>query len=253
MNELATLRYDGAVAYLTLNRPDQRNALSTDMLAAAHRCMDTLEEESSHPTVVVISGEGTSFCAGMDLKQVIIEDAGGIETPRALLTSLAKLTHRIRLMPAVTVARVNGAAIGGGCGLACVCDLAVAHADCIMGFPEVDLALCPAVVAPWLFRKIGAGRARRILLSGGVMNGSEAHELGMVDVLAGSAEELDSAANAVVRSLSSGGPMALRATKQLVNSLDGSLDLDVLLRGAELSAKVLSSDEAQARLKARRK
>ncbi|MEO0630158.1 MAG: enoyl-CoA hydratase/isomerase family protein, partial [Planctomycetota bacterium] len=165
MSELATLTFDGPSATLTMNRPDQRNAMSTDMLAAAHRCMDELEAKASPPTVLVVTGAGKSFCAGMDLKQVIIEDAGGIEVPKALLTSLARLTHRLRLLPSVTVARVNGAAIGGGCGLACVCDLAVTHADSVMGFPEVDLALCPAVVSPWLVRKIGAGQARRVLLS----------------------------------------------------------------------------------------
>ncbi|MEL6797440.1 MAG: enoyl-CoA hydratase/isomerase family protein [Planctomycetota bacterium] len=253
MSELATLTFDGPSATLTLNRPDQRNALSTDLLAAAHRCMDELEAKASPPTVLVVTGAGKSFCAGMDLKQVIIEDAGGVEVPKALLTSLARLTHRLRLLPSVTVARVNGAAIGGGCGLACVCDIAVTHADSTLGFPEVDLALCPAVVAPWLVRKIGAGPARRVLLSGGVMSGNDAHKLGMIDVLATSLDELDTATNAAVRSLCSGGPLALRATKELVNTLDGSLDLDVLLRGAELSATVLSTDDAQARLRARRK
>ncbi|MEO1535341.1 MAG: enoyl-CoA hydratase/isomerase family protein [Planctomycetota bacterium] len=253
MSELATLTFEGPSAMLTMNRPDQRNAMSTDMLAAAHRCMDELEAKASPPTVLVVTGAGKSFCAGMDLKQVIIEDAGGIEVPKALLTSLARLTHRLRLLPSVTVARVNGAAIGGGCGLACVCDLAVTHADSVMGFPEVDLALCPAVVSPWLVRKIGAGQARRVLLSGGVMSGSDAHALGMVDHLAESADTLDDAVSGVVRSLCSGGPLALRATKELVNTLDGSVDLDVLLRGAELSARVLSTDDAQARLRSRRK
>ncbi len=252
MNELATLTFDGPSAVLTLNRPEQRNALNTDMLAAAHRRMDELEAKTSPPTVLVVTGAGSSFCAGMDLKQVIIEDAGGIEVPKALLTSLAKLTHRLRLLPSVTVARVNGAAIGGGCGLACVCDLAITHADSVVGFPEVGLALCPAVVSPWLVRKIGAGPARRVLLSGGVMSGAEAHAIGMVDAVADTAESLDESVDRAVRSLCSGGPLALRATKELLNTLDGSVNLDVLLRGAELSARVLSTDDAQARLRARR-
>ena len=84
----------------------------------------------------------------------------------------------------MTVAKVNGAAIGGGCGLACVCDLAVTHADARLGFPEVDLGLCPAVVAPWVVKKIGQGPARAMLLRGGVMTGEEAYSRGLVDVLA---------------------------------------------------------------------
>jgi enoyl-CoA hydratase/carnithine racemase len=109
------------------------------------------------------------------------------------------------------------------------------------------------VVSPWLVRKIGAGPARRVLLSGGTMSGARAHELGIVDRLVETSDELDDAVDSVVRSLCSGGPLALRATKELLNTLDGSVDLGVLLRGAELSAKVLSTDDAQARLRARRK
>ncbi len=253
MSELATLTFDGPAAELRLNRPEQRNAMSTELLGALHARMDELEAKSSPPTVLVVTGAGKSFSAGMDLKQVIIEDAGGVETPRALLASLARFTHRLRLLPSVSVARVNGAAIGGGCGLASVCDLTITHADSTMGFPEVDLALCPAVVAPWLVRKIGAGAARRVLLTGGVMTGARAHEIGIVDLLAESGDTLDDTVGSVVQSLCSGGPLALRATKELLNTLDGSIDLDVLLRGAELSASVLSSDDAQARLRARRK
>ncbi|MEO1585289.1 MAG: enoyl-CoA hydratase/isomerase family protein [Planctomycetota bacterium] len=253
MTDLATLSTDGPRATLTLNRPDQRNALSIEMLAAAHGCMDELESKSSPPTVLVLTGAGKSFCAGMDLSQVIIDDASQADIPRELLTSLAKLTHRLRLLPSVTLAEVNGAAIGGGCGLACVCDLAVTHADSVMGFPEVDLALCPAVVAPWLVRKIGAGAARRVLLCGGTITGAEAHSTGIVDKAVPTRDDLSGEVDALVRSLCAGGPLALRATKQLLNTIDGSVDADALLRGADLSASVLVSDDAQARLRSRRR
>ena len=251
MNDLATLEISGPSATLTLNRPDARNALSTPLLQAVHTCLDRLDELNSPPTVLVVTGAGRSFCAGMDLKEVIIEHAGSAETPRRLLESLARATHRLRLLPSVTVAKVNGAAIGGGCGLATVCDLAVTHADAKLGFPEVDLGLCPAVVAPWLTRRIGHGQSRRVLLRGGLMSGFEAHALGIVTDLVQSREELDDATASLVSSLTSGGPRALRATKELLNTLDGSLSLDILLKGAKLSAAVLSTDEAQARLRAR--
>jgi enoyl-CoA hydratase/carnithine racemase len=153
------------------------------------------------------------------------------------------LTLKIRTLPQVTLAKVHGAAIGGGCGLSCVCDLAATHADSKMGYPEVDLGVCPAVVAPWLVRKIGAGAARRVLLSGGLMSGREAFDLGMVDHLVA----------ALATRLAAGGPHALRATKDLLNRLDGSLDAALLHAAADLSAKVVATEETRAALRARMK
>lgn len=251
MPELATLTTDDALATLTLNRAEMHNAMSIAMLADAHKVMDELESRETKPSVLVITGAGRSFCAGMDLKEVIIEDDASI--PGQLLESLARLTHRIRHFPAVTVARVNGAAIGGGCGLATVCDLAITHDDAKLGFPEVDLGLCPAVVAPWLVRKIGAGPARAVLLRGGLMSGANACRLGIVTQSTTGRDTLDDAVKAVTDSLLTGGPAALRATKALLNTLDGSEDLSILLEAAALSAQVLATDDAQNRLKARRK
>ena len=244
--ELTLLEVSGPVARLTLNRPGARNALSIPLLEALHARVDEIAQREE-VKVVVLTGAGKAFCAGMDLKAVLSDPA----LPIRLLTLLADLTVKIRGLPAVVVGRVNGAAIGGGCGLACVCDLAVTHADSKMGFPEVDLGVCPAVVAPWLVRKIGAGRARRGLLEGGVMTGQRAFELGIVTHVVGSAEELDAAVDEVVRRLASGGAGALRATKRLLNDLDGSLDVAVVRKGAELSAAVLATAEAQATLRAK--
>lgn len=248
MSELALLQIDGAAATLTLNRPDARNALSIELLAAAHERIDELDRlGEGAPTVLLVTGAGKSFCAGMDLKQIVGEAA----VARELLSSLARLCDRLRALPSVTIAKVNGAAIGGGCGLSCVCDLSLTHADATLGFPEVDLGLCPAVVAPHLVRKCGAGRARAILLRGGVMSGAEAQAAGIVDEAAPDRAGLDAACDALVARLTSGGPQALRATKRLLNHLDGSLDPALGQRGAAISAEVVGSPEAQAKLRER--
>ncbi len=256
MTDAATLDINGPTARLTLNRPDQRNALSTSILEALHTRLDELE---NHPEVVVtvLSGAGKAFCAGMDLKEIVVDaEAGGSgdkDLPRRLLTSLAELTLRIRNLPSVTVASVNGAAVGGGCGLACVCDLAVTNADARLGFPEVDLGLCPAVVAPWLVRKLGPGPARAVLLRGGVMMGSEAYQRGIVDHLAEDREHLDAVVNDLVERLETGGREALAATKGLLNRIDGSEDRRIVLDGAELSAQMVLTEHAQGVLRARLK
>ena len=246
MSTLATLDIDGRTARLTLNRPDARNALSIDLLQALHARVDELANQDG-VSVLVLTGAGKCFCAGMDLKAVLNDP----DAPPTLLRLLADVAIKVRALPMAVIARVNGAAIGGGCGLTCVCDFCVTHADAKMGFPEVDLGLCPAVVAPWLVRKIGAGRARAILLRGGVMTGRQAYDAGIASHLADSLEQLDETVDELSSSLAGGGPGALGATKSLLNRLDGSLDRDIAHRAADLSARILASDEAQRALKAR--
>lgn len=250
MPELCELKSDGRIATLTLQRADARNSLSIDLLDALHHQINTLAGTPS-VTVLILTGAGKAFCAGMDLKAVATDDGLQSGLPKRLLASLAQLCLKIRSLPVVTLAKVNGAAIGGGCGLATVCDLAITHADSKMGFPEVDLGVCPAVVAPWLVRKIGAGPARAVLLSGGLMTGQQAFERGIVDQVVATRDELDAACERIAQRLATGGPGALRATKQLLNELDGSLDAALGERAAALSAEVLSRPEAQAMLRAK--
>jgi enoyl-CoA hydratase/carnithine racemase len=253
---MVRLNITGAVATVTLDRPEQRNALSLDLLADLHGVLDELHSrlggakggaEAGAPRVVVLTGAGRSFCAGMDLKQVL----GDPGAPLRLLTALAEACVKLRGLPAPTVAAVNGAAIGGGCGLTTVCDFAVTHADSKMGFPEVDLGVCPAVVAPWLVRRLGAGKARAVLLRGGLMTAQEAHGLGLVTECVESREGLEHAVGALAERLAAGGPGALAATKRLLNELDGSMDLELARRCARVSAEVLATPEAREALRAR--
>lgn len=243
---LATLSFSGLVATLTLTRESARNALSLDLLEALHARVEELAKRDD-AVVAVVTGSGPAFCAGMDLKAVMDNSALALK----LLTSLAELTHKLRMLPQVTVARVNGAAIGGGCGLTTVCDISVTHADAKLGFPEVDLGVCPAVVAPWLVRKVGPGPARAILLRGGVMSGTEAHARGLVNHCVPSIGELDAFVNDLASRLAQGGPLALRATKRLLNELDGSTNLELLRMAAKVSADVLATPDAQQRLRAK--
>ncbi|GMV26234.1 MAG: enoyl-CoA hydratase [Phycisphaerae bacterium] len=248
MSELATVTSQGRIGTLVINRPEARNALSVELLRALHERMDELLGRGDL-SVVVLTGAGKAFCAGMDLKAVV-----GLPDSRAafeLLHLLAELCIKIRSLPMVVLGKVNGAAIGGGCGLACVCDVSITHADSKMGFPEVDLGVCPAVVAPWLVRRVGAGRARQILLMGGLMSGQQAFEAGMVNRVVPGVGDLDAAADEMAARLATGGPEALRATKNLLNAIDGSLDHEQGRRGAELSAKVLSLPEARTMLEAK--
>ena len=243
---LVSLHTSGRIATLTLRRPEARNALSIPLLADLHAALDSLATNTAL-SVLVLTGEGKSFCAGMDLKAVLNDP----EAPLQLLTSLADACLKVRALPLVTLAKVSGAAIGGGCGLTCVCDISITHADSKMGFPEVDLGVCPAVVAPWLVRKVGPGKARCILLQGGLLSGQQAFDLGLVDSLVPTAADLDAATSKIADRLATGGPQALAATKALLNKLDNSLDPTLSREGAALSAQVLALPEAQSMLRAK--
>ncbi|NUQ67837.1 MAG: enoyl-CoA hydratase/isomerase family protein [Phycisphaerales bacterium] len=246
MSELALITAQGAVGTLTLNRPEARNAFSLELLDALHARIDELGDRTDL-SVLVITGAGKSFGAGMDLKAVL--DIPGM--PTRMLHRLSSLLVKIRALPMVCVASVNGAAIGGGCGLAVACDIAITHADAKLGFPEVDLGVCPAVVSPWLVRKIGAGAARRVLLTGGLMNGTQSTQVGITDHVTESREALDAFVVEHAARLAKGGPAALRSTKNLLNQLDGSLDAGLATQAADLSAKVFESAEALAMLRAK--
>ena len=249
MTQPVILETNRLIATLTINRPETRNAMSIEILDAMHGAVDELA--SSETSVLIITGAGRAFCAGMDLKAVLIELSGDAAVGEELLTSLARLTLKIRSLHQVVVASVNGAAIGGGCGLTCVCDVTVSHKDAKLGFPEVDLGICPAVIAPWVVKKLGAGIARKAMLMGGVMSGQEAFDIGLVDHLAEDRSGLDELTGTIASRLASGGPKALSTTKELLNAIDGSLEEAMVLQGAKLSASVLRTPQAQEALAAR--
>lgn len=272
--ELVRVEVAQGIARVTLQRPEARNALSHALIRAlgdavriiAPRCaaaprgadeprragsMNEAPAASSASSpdsdairVVILAGAGRSFCAGMDLKAV----ASDARAMGEMLRELSRVNRAIRRLPVPTIAQVQGAAIGGGCGLMVVCDFAFTHAEAKLGYPEVDLGICPAVVAPWLVRKIGAGRARAMLLAGGTMSGRDGFEAGLATHLVKEAE-LPASVGTFAASLAKGGAHALAATKRLLNELDGSMDDAIADEAAEISARVIAGEEAQSRLR----
>jgi len=244
MTELARLEKRDGIARLTLNRPKSRNALSLDLIEALRTRVAQLAKWDD-VNVCVVAGEGKAFCAGMDLRAVL-EDP---KAPAKLLGAIAELTLEVRALEMVTIARAQGAAIGGGCGLVCVCDLALTHREAKLGYPEVDLGVCPAVVAPWLVRRIGSGPARRMLLTGGLLTGVEAFERGLVSGLAANEGELEEAVESLAGRIRDAAPRAVRVTKRWLNESQATGLADEVRRGAMISAEVLSEPTAITTLK----
>ncbi|MCH2132834.1 MAG: enoyl-CoA hydratase/isomerase family protein [Phycisphaerales bacterium] len=241
---LVRLSTDSGIATVTLDRPDKRNALSPELITGLEEALATIAENDSI-RVMVLAGEGKSFCAGMDLRGVL-DDAAKMA---GMLHGLSRAMRSIRRLAIPTIAQVQGAAVGGGCGLAVVCDYAISHPDAKLGYPEVELGVCPAVVAPWLIRRLGAGRARGLLLAGGTMSGDAALEIGLVDELV-ARDDLASHTAAFATKLAKGGQQALAVTKHWLNELEDSLVDPPFERAAQISADVIAGDEAQQRLQA---
>jgi methylglutaconyl-CoA hydratase len=137
------------ITTIELARAEARNALSRELIAELGAAVEAVARDAS-ARVLILGGQGKSFCAGMDLKAVADDPVAMGE----MLRALSRTSRAIRRLAIPTIARVQGAAIGGGCGLMVVCDFAVTHAEAKLGYPEVDLGICPAVVAPWLLSLI---------------------------------------------------------------------------------------------------
>jgi methylglutaconyl-CoA hydratase len=248
MADPVLLEISDGCATVTLNRPQVRNTLSPDLVEALEQMIETVGREvaDSAVRVVILAGAGEAFCAGMDLKAVMSDPAG----MRKVLRGFSRVMRQVRLLPVPTIARVQGAAIGGGCGLMVVPDFTVTHPEAKLGYPEVSLGVCPAAVAPWLIRRMGPGRARAMLLEGRTLSGREGFDLGLVTHLAERGQVERVTAELAAR-FAAGSPEALATTKRWLNELEGHLSDDLVQRGADLSADVLASPEAQSRLRNR--
>lgn len=245
--DLVALTVVDGVATITMNRGDKANALSHALIDAISIALDTIAPRCAPHgdiRVLILAGVGKVFCAGMDLRGVIDDPAAMGE----MLRGLSRVSRNIRRLSIPTITRVQGAAVGGGCGFMVVTDFAVTHPESKVGYPEVDLGICPAVVAPWLIKKIGAGRARAMLLAGGTMSGQQGFDLGLATHICAH-DQLDATVAALAQRLCAGGPQAIATTKRLLNELDGSNDDAVLDKAAELSAQIIAGDEAQQRLR----
>ena len=235
-------------ATIMLNRPLARNALSPDLVKALERAVDAVGRKapSDGVRVVVLAGAGKAFCAGMDVKSVMSDPKG----VRDAVRGLSWIMRKIRELPVPTISRVQEAAIGGGCGLMVATDFTVTHPEARLGYPGADVGISPAAAAPWLARRIGTGRARAMLLEGQIVSGQEGAAAGLVTHLA-ARDRIERQTAELAARLASGNIEALVTTKRWLNELEGRLSDDLVERSADLSADVLTGNEAQTRLRNR--
>jgi isohexenylglutaconyl-CoA hydratase len=238
----------GAFWFVRLNRPDKRNALSQALLEAlAGVCAEV--ETDSQARGVVLWGAGGHFCAGADFgdfEQLMQADKGTVPISSTEMGTgpiadhnreFGRVLERLMALPVPTLGVVRGAAMGGGCGLAAALDRVIAARDAVFAMPEVTLGVVPAQIAPIVARRLGATRARWLMLSATRLDADGALAAGLADVAA-SVDDLAGAVAAELRALAVAEPRALRATKRLV-TLATSVPLDEALDGAALEFAAL--------------
>ncbi len=250
MSDALRVHHDNVVATLHLNRPELHNAFDAGLIADL---ADTLEALGADPGVraVVLAGEGPSFSAGADLQWMRAMATASEQDNRRDALELARLMRTLDELPKPTLARVHGAAFGGGVGLVACCDIAIAAEGARFGLTESRLGLLPAVISPYVIAAIGPRQARRWFASGEHFDAATAYRIGLVhEVVA--ADALDAAVQAQLALLGKAGPVAAASAKVLVRDvLALGSDRDALdAANAGLIAALRASDEGREGLSA---
>lgn len=243
-----SLRLDGAILHLTLNRPEHRNAMSEQMVTELCTVFRHIADDVSI-RAVVLRGAAGHFCAGGDIK-----DMAGLRMQAAAEGSMdayvrfnrgfGTLIELVNHAPQVVVAVLEGAVLGGGFGLACVSDLAICRDSAQFGLPETGLGVLPAQIAPFVVQRIGLTQARRLALLGNRFNGQEAYRIGLVHQVADSDEAVEHALTEALGQIRRTAPLATRNTKALLHRSAGHPPLtDLLDQAAKDFAQAVGSAE----------
>lgn len=244
MNDPLLLQREGAVARLQLNRPELHNAFDAGLIASLTAALDTLAIDPEI-RVVVLEGNGASFSAGADLHWMRGMAAASEAENRDDALALARLLRTLDELPKPTIARVHGAAFGGGVGLVAACDIAIGVADAKFGLSESRLGLLPAVISPYVIAAIGARQARRWFATAETFDGNEARQIGLLHQVV-EIDQLDAAVQRQVGLLLKAGPIASATAKTLVRRIAATGDSAVVDgENAALIAALRVSAEGQ--------
>lgn len=234
------------VLTLQLNRPDVHNAFGQQLI---QELTQALESAAADPAVrlLVVTGAGKSFSAGADIEWMSSMAAASADENERDAQQLARMLRRLNYFPKPAIARINGSAIGGGVGLVACCDIAIASDTARFALTEVRLGLVPAVISPFVFRRIGESQSRRFFLTGERFDAETARGVGLVHSVT-SSSELDAAVDAQIELLLQGGPNALKYAKRLVFNVaghDNTRQRQIDEDNARLIARLRVSEEGQ--------
>ncbi|WP_424137290.1 enoyl-CoA hydratase/isomerase family protein [Roseomonas chloroacetimidivorans] len=236
----------GGVVRAVLNRPGRRNALNGALSEALDALLAEMKADRT-ARVLVLSGAGGHFCAGLDLGEV----GGETGTPEQRIAAQLERNRRIgsrfaalSALPQVVICAVQGSAFAGGLGFVCAADIALASADARFAAPEARRGLVAAQILPWIIRRAGRSQATRMVLQGHVLDAAEAGRIGLVHQVAPDAAALDVMVEAAIADVLQGAPGALSETKALLAALGGAVPEGYAEAGAEAFARCAASGEA---------
>ncbi len=233
------------IVFITINRPEKKNAFDAATIAALHEAFETLHG-ADHVRLVFLRGAGGTFCAGADLGWMRDAADWSEGDNRDDAMGLAKMLKSLHDVPALTVALVEGAAMGGGAGLVAACDMAVAVKGAKFAFSEVRLGLIPATIAPYVIEAVGARTARRLFATAEAFDADAAAAFGLVDRVLDSADGIDGMVSELSAAMKACAPGAVGDAKRLVHEVAGQkVDRGLMEETARRIARARVSEEGQ--------
>jgi len=242
--EQVTLSIKNRLAYITLNRPEKRNALNSEMVSALLEKLE-VARQSADTKIVILRANGDAFCAGADLAYLKSMQTATFEENLADSLHLKNLFQTIYEFPKVVIAQVEGHAIAGGAGLATVCDFVFAVPDAKLAYTEVRIGFVPAIVSVFLLRKIGEARAKELLFTGKLISMQEAHSQGLINEIVEQediAETVEKFAQKLAKTASGD---SLRLTKQLLIDVQSMNHQTAFEHAARVNAQARSTPDCQ--------
>lgn len=232
-----------SVAYVALNRPEIHNAFDDVLISEMDKVLSEIAL-NANIRVLVLSGQGKSFCAGADLNWMRRMKGYSYQENFEDAYCLSKMLRKLYAMPIPTVARVHGATIGGGVGLVAACDISIAEEEAVFSLSEVRIGLVPACISPYLLNRIPSGHLRGYFLTGARFLAPTAKEIGLVNEVV-TADALDSAVENVVKKILECGPKALQMAKELLDRVPQMAIAEWMEYTARMIAEMRTSDEGQ--------
>ncbi len=224
------LQHEGAIASITLNRPDKRNALNPTLIAEITHAFTALRTDDS-VKVIVLRANGKVFCAGMDLAYLQQISENSVMQNKADSQTFHEMLYAIYTSPKPVIACVQGAAIAGGCGIASVCDVVIAAREkSLFGYSEVKIGFIPAIVSVYLVKRIGGMQAQRLLLTAENISAEEAFRVGLITNVVDD-NDLDTAVHEAAQMLAANSSSAMALTKEIIAGL-GNMSLESALKYA---------------------
>lgn len=249
MYEALEITRDGFVTTIWMNRPQRHNAFDAALIAELAQAFTQLGADEQ-TRIVILAGRGKSFSAGGDLNWMKAAGEAGFDANLADAEQLAQMFRILAELPKPTIARVHGAALGGGMGLAAACDICIASTQASFATSEVRLGIIPAVISPYVLRAIGARQASRYFLTAERIDAAKALQIGLVHEVA-EADALDAVIHELTSALLYGGPQAQAAAKRLLHNVSGKMISDILVQEtAHIIAALRMNAEAREGLSA---